>query len=167
MPGVIQRLPLAYLDLLGLKSSGDAPHVVQDDLSVSIDITSLYWANRFEFVAGSTTTGLAAGGYFPSSLAVPPGEMWIADGIQAQCNTVAGNTLNYARLAIWNARTGSPYRMTDPVMGVVGPLRWWSAQLVGPTIMMPDDVVGLVSDPNTWPTGQAAVFSARIVRLRI
>jgi hypothetical protein len=169
--GVIQRVPLAYLDLLGLKSSGDSPHFAPVTLDPSIEIRDLYLANRWEEVQGSTTTALAGGGFFASSLAVPSGELWALDGVNVYVNPVAGNTLNSPRIVVYNTQTGAIIRFGATGGSYAGGANvYWSDTLSSgtlPLLMRPSDTIGVLTAPNTWPTGQAVLAWARFARLKV
>lgn len=75
-PPPINTLPLGLLDVLGIRSGGEYPRFLTQQLDAGIDLLRLYLAAREEsFVPAAFT--VAATGFQPiAGLTVPSGEYW-------------------------------------------------------------------------------------------
>lgn len=112
----IQRFPVALLDLLGMKGTGDTPHTIAGDISLGLDITDLYLAQRRTVVTGQTAIPMTGTGSFAAVGAlVPSGELWVVYGVTA---TLATPTAAATALRYWAAYThysSSLIGLTDSV----------------------------------------------------
>jgi hypothetical protein len=141
----IQRFPSGLLDLLGMQSTGDTPHVLNESLISTVDIQDLYLSERLKGRndGGSvpiTTTGYIAGG---SSGVVPATEAWQVYGISATSVPCTVATAAKGSLVIFRQ---------NPGLIQILPVNWavLAGELIGvgmvferPTIMRPGDLVSL------------------------
>jgi hypothetical protein len=84
-PQRVQRFPRGLLHYLGLKGSGDAPHLLNSQLAGAIEIGPLYWAD-LNRSSDANSGNMGAIGYF-AGLTVPSGELWIVSNLT--CTTAA------------------------------------------------------------------------------
>lgn len=89
MKGSIQRFPSALLPLLSIKAA-ETPSALDDTVVPTLDMLSLYLADRWEVVT-ATTAGLSAVGQI--GIPVPAGEYWYVHSVEAIGSnpTVGGN----------------------------------------------------------------------------
>lgn len=104
----IQRRPIALLDILGMKGTGDTPHLVAPDMQTVYDTTDLYLSDRMDNIQGAVVVG-AATGFLPVPVAsyVQPTECWFVYSLHAigAAGVTAGATVK-VQLAIYRASLG-------------------------------------------------------------
>lgn len=167
MPGVVQRVPMALLDLLGLKSTGQNPVLFSELLGPSIDMTDLYLANRWEIinasVAAIATTGLkTTGSWEPAD-----GTVLVIDGACIQFATVLAAATTYRlRLCLYTVQTGNPFRMApSAVTTTVGEIV--AGAWDGPIVVRPGEGLGIWAENVTLGTSAAPRIAGRVARLGI
>lgn len=104
----IQRLPRAFVDLLGLKSTGDAPHFISETVQGVVDLSVHYPIDRtISLVSGTTSIAGAQTGYpQPGSnpvFTVPAGELWSVLGVSMWLTTAAVTTATGVNIGIWRS----------------------------------------------------------------
>lgn len=77
-PQDIQRYPQALVDLLGLKATGDAPHLLSNAVALTLEGLDFYLLQRRTTQqAQSTAMGAAGGSYvFPATFGPASNEYW-------------------------------------------------------------------------------------------
>lgn len=77
-PQDIQRYPRGLIDLLGMRATGDTPHLLSNETTPAIDLLDFYLADR---CIGQTFTAsgvvAALGNLTFTGAVVPNGEMWL------------------------------------------------------------------------------------------
>lgn len=88
-PQDIQRYPRGLIDLLGMKSTGDTPHQLQQQIGGEIDMLDWYLNDRLEVLSTTIAVAPAALGNFQfQNSTVPQGEMWAVYDVAVNCGGV-------------------------------------------------------------------------------
>lgn len=166
MPGLIQRVPVGYLDLFGLKSSGQTPTVSPDECQPVVDITELYAAARWEQITATTNTVNLIGFWGAAALTVPSGEMWLVDRLTYTTGTLLAGTTYRLRPGMIASQSGSqPIAVGDPSQ------TWTAAERPffgwGDIIARAGDQLGLVVDSLTLGTALTFDIRCRFLRLLV
>jgi hypothetical protein len=81
-PFDIQRPPIGLLDLLGLKATGDAPHLLEQAISGSFEMFDLYTLDRLAIKFVNTVGAIAGVGNSSLPGSGPgPGSIWFVYGV--------------------------------------------------------------------------------------
>lgn len=164
MPGLIQRNPIGLLDFLGLKSTGQSPTILPDELVATVDIASLYAAARWEQVVGTTSVANLVGFWGSANTTVPQNELWLIDQVAISGSTLAVGTAYRVRAGLITAPGGSAlYAIQETSLAYAASERphvgWQNLIARG------GDQVGLVVDSLTL--GTAITFDIRLRFLRL
>jgi len=139
----IQRLPVGLLDLLGMQSTGDTPHMISGEVVPIVDLINLYLTDR---LAGqnAATANVAAVGSLLSTVGPGPGEQWMVYGLTgSSTGALAAATGFTANLTINRASAGFVQFLTPPY-AVANPGLWAGGiSFDTPFIMRPGDKVGV------------------------
>jgi len=168
----IQRLPTGLLDILGMQSTGDTPHSLEQSVSATLDTTELYlmdrFARRIEQCAVIAATGtFIAGLPVASPLGPSPGEQWMLYGITVTSTPlVAATAVTYVFSLSRTSLGGTQYLSSQQT--VTNPNLFGQGQLwERPMILRPGDQLGiavtqLVGLPAIAPFLQAFYVPIRI-----
>jgi hypothetical protein len=98
----IQRFPRGLLDILGLKATGDAPHLLSQEVSSSLEITPLYLQERRVQLPAALLPAAAGGYQSNAGNTVPSGEMWIVNNLTVVSSPGVGVSANVALGYAWS-----------------------------------------------------------------
>lgn len=85
-PQDIQRYPRGLIDLLGMRATGDTPHLLAQQMNSTLEMIDFYLNDRLEFNTQLLAAAPAALGnfQFPGTI-VPQGEMWAVYDYTVNC----------------------------------------------------------------------------------
>jgi hypothetical protein len=169
MPGNISTVPVGLLGLLGIKNDGEYPGSLANFIQPQLDMLPWLAANYARELITEAVTAFSTTGLKPGStglLLVPPGQVWLAHGINSQAVITATDMLVGAvsitrgfgaqRQQVNRApldRTSA----TDAAQAAA-----FQSVLPGPLLLFPgDDVELFVADLTT--AGTIAAFVAAVV----
>lgn len=163
----IQRVPVGLTDLLGLRATGDSPHVIGQEIRGSIDLLDLYTAYRVEFLQGSTAN-VAALGFLTSSIGpVPNGEMWVVYQIGYYSAAFAAATDCRFAGSLQRQGISNPMPFTETFSVTTAGQAAAGVLFPRPIVMMPRDQIGVTIASITGAPGTGIVCNIYFVRLKI
>jgi hypothetical protein len=162
----IQRLPVGLLDMLGMQSTGDAPHVIAGEIQPTMDLTDLYLTDRLKG-SNATTANVAAVGALLSTVGPPAGEQWMVygltgnSGVLAAATAFTGNLLINRQSAGFSQFVSQPYAAANPALWAGG------VSYEKPLIMRPGDLLGIWISAITGAPAVGVSLTAIYVPIRI
>ena len=143
----IQRFPYGLTDLLGMKSSGDTPHVLGNAIAVTLaDGADYYLAPRRSIMQGDTAVNLAAAGYFAAvGLAVPASECWLVYNVTCSVNaaTAAATAVKFWGSYTKNSGTSADVQVCEALSLGAADFGSTSKVYERPAIFLPGDSFGV------------------------
>lgn len=163
----INSQPVGLLSLLGIKSLGQNPWVLSNEVASTVDLLQLYIAERAQIYGGATIAVNAVGPYSAPQLAPDPGKILLLSQIQARrSSAIAAATSYRVRLVVYDTQTGF-HAACSPTFasGTAGeaPCLGWA----GPIIVRPSQAVGLWCEQVTLGTAQTWDIRATGIQLDI
>lgn len=116
-PQAIQRYPRGLIDLLGMRATGDTPHLLDNSVGGSLEMLEFYLADRLVPNAAQASAAVTVVGDLPiSGLIVPARELWLIYECTLTSGTTAAATGFTATAGILrNVGSGNVYSaLTDP-----------------------------------------------------
>lgn len=118
-PQAIQRYPRGLIDLLGMRATGDTPHMLAGDIGGSLEMLEFYLADRL--VPNAAAAGAAVtvvGDLAIPGLIVPARELWLIYECTLTSGTTAAATGFTATAGLLrNVGSGNVYSaLTDPTV---------------------------------------------------
>jgi hypothetical protein len=163
----IQRLPSGLLDLLGMQSTGDTPHLISGEVVPIVDLMNMYLTDRLRG-QNAATANVTVVGNLPSTVGPAAGEQWLVYGITgSSTGALAAATGFTANLFINRASTGFVQFITPPY-AVANPALWaGGVSWTEPVIMRPGDTVGVWISAVTGAPASGINCTAIYVPLRV
>jgi len=163
----IQRLPVGLLDLLGMQSTGDTPHLISGEVQPTLDLTDLYLTDRLRG-ANAATANVTAAGSLLSAVGPPAGEQWLCYGFAGtSLGALAAATGFTANLLINRPSVGFAQFITNPYP-IANPGLWaGGVTYETPLIMRPGDTLGAWISAITGAPASALSLTAIYVPLRV
>lgn len=88
-------MPKGVVELLGMRSTGDTPHNLDDNISGSLDFKTEYLLDR-RAIRNFDPGALGAAGFYGTTVGPAPGFQWYLYGVQIQSGPVAvGATIQF------------------------------------------------------------------------
>jgi hypothetical protein len=166
MPGLIQRVPTGFVDLLGLKSTGQNPTISPDELANVIDVFDLYKAARWEVLSGQTNAVNLVGFWGVTQWTVPAGELWLVDQMATSSVALPAATTYNLRQAIIAPNVSAPIAISpgssQPVAVAESACLGW-----GPLVMQSGQQGGIYVQGLTLGTAQTFTVRGRVLRLTV
>jgi hypothetical protein len=163
----IQRLPNGLLDLLGMQSTGDTPHLINGEVQGTLELSDLYLTDRLRG-ANAATANVAAVGPLLTTVGPPAGEQWMVYGFTGASDVALAAATGYtANLLINRASTGFSQFVTQP-FAIANPARWaGGVTYERPLIMRPGDLLGVWISAVTGAPASALSLTAIFVPIRV
>jgi hypothetical protein len=168
----IQRLPTGLLDILGMQSTGDTPHSLEQSVSATLDTTELYLMDRFARRIEQTAVIAAAGTFIAglptaTPLGPQPGEQWMLYGVTVTSTALAAATnISYVFSLSRTSLGGTQYLSSK--QSVANPDVFGQGQLwERPMILRPGDQLGIAATLVTGAPAVAPFVQAFFVPIRI
>lgn len=151
----IQRYPMGVVDLLGMKSTGDTPHVLDQAVRLNLDALDYYlWPRKVSFTGQSSSNATAVGQImdFLGIPLVPAGQLWAVYSVNLWWGPEpAGANITAVPYYDFQNTTGRVF--FDPVVGNIAA---WGAggkvfekpHLVGPGSKFRAYVLAITGAPN-------------------
>jgi len=164
----IQRLPVGLLDLLGMQSTGDTPHLVSGEVSPTLELLDLYLTDRLTG-ANVATANVTAVGPINTTTGPAAGEMWMVYGITATSQgALAAATGFTGNLFVNRPSSGGFSQFYGPPQAVANPALWaGSVHFERPMIMRPGDTLGFWISAITGAPASALSITAFFIRIRV
>lgn len=164
----IQRLPVGLLDLLGMQSTGDTPHVINGEVQGTMDLTDLYLTDRLTG-ANVATANVAAVGPILTTTGPAPGEMWLVYGITgSSLGALAAATGFTGNILINRPSAGGFSQFVSQSAVVANPALWaGSVTYERPMIMRPGDTLGFWVSAITGAPASGISLTAFFIRIRV
>jgi hypothetical protein len=161
----IQRVPKGLIDLLGMKATGDTPHILDTATRASLDVLNYYLIDRKVNLQGQTGVAVNALGFLITSSnpqGPQPGEIWLVHSAAMAFPALAAATTLKGFMAI--KRTGilgaACYQFLGPEVNLPALTGGGSGETYQlPWIMLPGEVFGFyctaitgvpASTPQFW-----------------
>lgn len=143
----IQRLPYGLTDLLGMKNSGDTPHLLAGEIAVTLaDGADYYLAARRTALRGDTAIDINAAGWFAAVGVTPPaGEIWLVYNVTCTLNqaTAAATAIRLFGGYVKGPTTGPDVQVTN-VMTLGAADNFAECRVFErPAIFLPGDAFGV------------------------
>lgn len=151
----IQRYPTSLVDLLGMRSTGDTPHELAQQVALTLDGLDYYLINRKVNFTGASAAANAVGQIltFAGLPTVPPGQVWAVYswsywwGTQpAGANLVLHGYYDFAS-TVGRVFLDAPFAGQVAGMGGYGRV-FYKPHLVGPGSQFRAWVTGITGVPN-------------------
>lgn len=163
----IQRLPVGLLDLLGMQSTGDAPHLVSGEVQPVLDLTDLYLTDRLRGANGATANVAAIGGLL-TTVGPPAGQQWMVYGVAGTMSGALAAATGFTGTLLINRPSVGFAQFVGPTFAVANPAQWVGGQwFERPLIMRPGDTLGIWISAVTGAPAQSVGLSAIFVPLTI
>ena len=170
-PKTIQRLPVGLLDILGMQSTGDTPHLIADEVQPVMDLTDLYLTDRLSRSIAQTAV-IAAIGFAVAGTVTPlgpaPGEQWMVYGLMTSSGALAAATQITYVMAVsrTSLAAGAQYLTRQQV--VANPNIFAEGlTFERPLILRPGDQLGIFVSQLTAAPAIAPFVSAFYVPVRV
>jgi len=111
MAGEINRFPEGLLAVLDLKTRGNTPSGLGDQVTPGLDMLPYYELNRGWSVAQASSN--AVGGSYTPTIQVPNAEVWLVRAVSVRCECIAVGSW-------WGTLTAGPSNSLNAGM-TVGP----------------------------------------------
>jgi hypothetical protein len=162
----IQRFPAGLLDILGMQSTGDTPHLIGGEVIPTIDLLDYYLIDRLRGQQ-ATTANVAAIGGLVTTVTPPAGEQWLVYGFTGASAALAAATAFTATLAVFRASTGF-YQFIGPNVSAANPATYANGvSFSQPFIMRPGDVLAAWVSAVTGAPAVGIGLTAIFVPIRI
>lgn len=164
----IQRLPTGLLDLLGMQSTGDTPHLMSGEVQPTLDLTDLYLTDRLAG-ANVATANVAVVGPLLTTTGPAPGEMWLVYGITGSSTGVLAAASGFTgNLLVTRPSSGGFSQFVSPSVAVANPALWaGSVTYERPMIMRPGDTLGYWVSAVTGAPASGISITAFFIRIRV
>jgi hypothetical protein len=163
----IQRLPAGLLDLLGMQSTGDTPHLISGEVVPMLDLIDLYLVDRLRGT-NAATANVAAPGSLLTTVGPTPGEMWLCYGLSASSNGALAAATGYtANLLVNRPSTGFSQFITLPQAVANPALFATGVTFQKPLIMRPGDTLGIWVSAVTGAPASGVFCTAIYVPIRV
>lgn len=162
-PFDIQRVPKGLVDTLGMRGTGDNPHVLGQEVRSTIETTDFYLIERLSTFQLSTQAVLAAAAtFYPVDTAsiVPPGQFWLMYSLSFRTGSVIPAATGVKFFGCIQ-QTSIPCIVTDQAVGAVGESPGTGAHWERPRILRPGDRPTVFCSGITGAPGLAVLVEAQ------
>lgn len=166
----IQRFPVGLLELLGMKGTGDTPHTLGDNIGASVDIMSMYLAQRRVTVSAQTSIAMTGNGTFNATgLAVPSGEIWFVYNVSVRLtpNTAVATAIRFWAAFVRPSASGVYHPLTDVVSVGAGDNGVGVTIFEQPAIFLPGDQFTVNTGAVTGVPGSNGLVALDVARLTL
>jgi len=139
---VVQRPATGFLDLFGLKSTGESPPIISNELSAVVDAIDLYTADRRRYITAAGTNNFNGVTGTPSlGPQVPAGEMWLVYAMGCQTGFVPAGVTFRASLGVLH-RNSNFYTFAESFTQTATDLTRMAKNFERPLILNAGDRIG-------------------------
>lgn len=168
MPQLINRVPPGLLSLLGIKSLGQNPSLLADQVAPILELGNFYLGASSQIVGTTTGTVNATGIWAVAAIQPNPGELIICSSLfcSTAANLAAATTIRFVPV-VFNVQSGLPISSPSARLasGTAGerPSSGWEQAVV----IAPGQCAGIWVDSITLGTAPDIRVDARVTRLAI
>lgn len=164
---MIQRIPTGLLDLLGMQSTGNLPHSLDQAVQSSVDVFDLYTVDRLRLTFGQTPV-IAAIGFQSAAFGPPPGELWVVYSLNVTSGALAAaSSISWCYVVNRQGSAAQGQLINEPEL-ISGTAAFASGTgFPRPLILRPGDILGLQVGLVTGVPAVAPFVTAWIVSLKI
>lgn len=169
----IQRYPTALVDMLGLKATGDTPHILSGEISGGLDLTRLYLYERTIYGNVPNAVAITVPGFLICTTTnfgqgPGPGQIWMVLGAGVRVPALAAATSIIVQNCVQRPSGSIIYTPIGPRISVPastgdGDFEWFDQ----PVIMRPGDVFGSYTYNIVGAPGVAATMMMAVAVLGV
>lgn len=172
LPFDIQRFPTGFTDLLGIRSTGDTPHQIAQQIAGGLELRDYYLFDRVQTQVGQSPVAIGAVGFLANSTGattIPQGEMWLLYDASLRVPPIAAATALTVSLVVQRSAAGTsawfPLTETLNLPASTGGLA--GSKFDNPIWLRPGDVFGTYCSSITGVPASQAFTCVSYAVLRI